>query len=136
MPHPIESLHLHCKYRSGQEICPACRKDLTLKAAIVKDFYGYGKHKIFRMVYFYSKMFDEIRMIWRDPPATLIEKEHWDILPLENLGIFDLHSKKADIFPDGDQFQDRLEELYTFEQFQRDAQAVAEYRAKKHKALF
>jgi len=133
---PLATLNLHCDYRSGKELCPICRKRLFFEAAITKDFYGYGKHKIFRIVYFYSKMFDESRMIWRDPPRTLIEKESWGILPLENMGIYDLHSKKADIFPDPDQFQDALEELYTFEQFLLNAAAVTEFRQRKRKALF
>lgn len=133
---PVASLHLHCKYRSGQELCPVCRKQLFLKAGIIKDFYVHGKGQIMRILYFYSPMYDQIRMKWLDPPITLIGDESWNLIALADVGIYDIHSKVADKYAEPGDFQDAAEELYTFEQFTNDAKALAALRAKKRKALF
>jgi hypothetical protein len=136
MINPLAALNLHCVYRSGTPLCPACRKRIFFEAGIARDFYAYGKHKIMRLIYFYSKMYDEIRMIWGQAAPTLIGEESYSLVVLRDAGIFDPISKSNDKYPDPDQFQDAVEELYTFEQFLLNAAAVTEFRQRKRKALF
>lgn len=133
---PLATLNLHCQYRSGTPLCPACRKRLFFEAGIARDFYAHGKHKIMRLIYFYSKMYNEIRMIWSNPPATLIGEEAFSLVVLRDAGIFDPISKPADKYPEPDLFQDAVEEHYTFEEFNLNAQAMKEFRNRKRKPLY
>jgi len=133
---PLASLNLHCQYRSGTPLCPACRKRLFFEAGIARDFYAHGKHQYFRLIYFYSKVFDEIRMIWGTSPPNCHGEEIYSLINLREAGIWDPISKPPDKYPDPDQFQDAVEELYTFEQFTLNAAAVTAFRHRKRKALF